>query len=194
MSFKSALLTAVFGMSAAVALSGVAQANTYPPPVLNNGAVPNPGLVITFNADGSITTTGTGTPYVTEDEYIEIVNNTSSSIGSLNLVTPTGASVPIFAFDSDGIDNYGAGTNPLDGTGYGGADAYFTNIDPAFLTGTVNFIGGIDGAGGEGYFSLEGVINITQGIVQTPEPASIAILGMGLAGLTLMRRRKNFSL
>ncbi len=187
MSFKSVLLTAVFGLS----MTCAAQADTFPPPMLDNGANPNPGIIITFNANGSITTSGTDTPYVTEDEYIEIVNNTSSNIKSLNLVTPTGAPIGIFAFDSDGIDNYGGGTNALDHTGYGGGDAYFTNISPGDLTGTVNFLGtGINGAGGEGYFSLEGIIALNQGIIQTPEPASIAILGMGLAGLTLMRRRK----
>ena len=193
MPFKSALLSAVFGLSATCAVPFSACAGTYTPPVLTGVNDPNPGLVITFNANGSVVTTGTGTPYVTEDEYIEIINNTSKNIRSLGLVTPNGASTGIFAFDNDGIDNYGAGTNAHDTSGYGGADSYFTNISANNLTGTVDFIGnGINSNGGKGYFSLEGVISVTQMIVPTPEPATIAVFGIGLAGLALMRRRQTF--
>ncbi|MBV8818394.1 MAG: hypothetical protein JO022_08570, partial [Acidobacteriaceae bacterium] len=58
------------------------------------------------------------------------------------------------AFDGDGIVTYGAPGNPRDNTGYGGPNAYFTDINGAATSGTVNFITPIP-PGGSDYFSLE---------------------------------------
>jgi len=45
--------------------------------------------------------------------------------------------------------------NAMDGTGYGGPNAYFTAIDFTKKTGTVNFIASLAPLGGTGFFSLE---------------------------------------
>ncbi len=187
---KSTLFAMLMSGAAACALPASGLAGTYPPPALTNGAYPNPGLIITFNADGSVTATGTGNPYAVADEYIEIINDRPGNLTALNLATPGGAEAGIFAFEGRGIDYFGGGWNARDTTGFGGADAYFTNISSTRTTGTVDFIGnGIDGGGGEGYFSVRGMIDVDAIVSPIEEPASMAMLGIGLAGLLVVRRR-----
>src|SRR5712675_955753 len=47
---------------------------------------------------------------------------------------------PIFDFDGSGVDTFGVVGNPLDTTGYGGPNAFFTDISADKTAGTVNFI------------------------------------------------------
>jgi hypothetical protein len=190
MSFKVTLLAAVFGLATA-GLASTAKADTWTLPTLtNNAATTVPNFVITFNADGSIVTSGPGGTYDgADDTYIEFVNNTGHQLTSLNL----SANTNIFGFDNDGIDsyiaNFDSSVNTADNTGYGGYDAYFTNYTSD--NGTVNFLGtGIDGNGGVGYFSLEEALSINQVANLVPEPASMAAFAAGLAGLAMMRRRR----
>ncbi len=73
----------------------------------------------------------------------------------------------IFGFDGDGIDTYGAPSNPMDNTGYGGPKAYFTNINAGQTSGRVNFITPIP-PGGTAYFSLE---NVLAASIEQPDQA-----------------------
>jgi PEP-CTERM motif len=157
---------------------------------------------ITFGANGSIkTTAGTGTNYESiEDALFGVVNNTKHAITSFQL-TSTGST--IFGFDGDGIDFYTfddagglheANIGPVAGnpdtTGYGGLNAYFTNISPGLDSGIVNFANGGIAPGMTGFFSLELPAALNKIVVtNTPEPMSLTLLGAGLAGLAFRRRQ-----
>lgn len=157
-------------------------------------------LVITFNANGSITTSGPGGTFESiEDALIGVVNNTGHAITGFHLSNPGQV---IMGFDGDGIDLYTfddspslheqnigpAGTNP-DTTGYGGFNAWFTNIAVTLDSGDVMFANGGIMAGHTDFFSLELPASLNLVVTNTPEPASLALVGAGLAGLAMRRRR-----
>jgi hypothetical protein len=162
----------------------------------------NCNLTITFNANGSITTTqqlgATNNYDGTEDSLIGVINNTNHTISSFNI---NGGTTTIFGFDGDGIGVYPTGSKgtgaPVGGNAsdtsngkYGGPDAFFSNI--VGNAGTVNFLTPIGANGGTQFFSLEEPINISAppSITPTPEPASLGMLGAGLVGMALLRRRR----
>ena len=160
-------------------------------------------LVITFNADGSVVTSGTGGSSIGgEDAVIGVVNNSGATVSSFAV---NGQGSDIFGFDSDGIDFY-TGIGPVAGnpdtTTYGGPNGYFTGITTDSAgneIGTVNFVGGI-ASGSTDYFSLEEAINISAPPIITPptpigvpEPTSLAVLSASLLGLGMMfGRRRSF--
>jgi hypothetical protein len=137
----------------ALAAGGTAHAQSVCPAV---GADTNCGTIITItDAHTSVTSTGQGPYDSIEDTLIGVVNNSAQPIQIIHLKS----SSPIFAFDGDGIDTYGIPGNFLDSTGYGGPNAYFTDIDLTSSEGNVHFITPIAPHGGTAYFSLEEAVS-----------------------------------
>lgn len=160
-------------------------------------------LFITFNPNGSIVTTaGPQTNYESiEDSLIGVINNSGHTITGFHL---SNTGVAIMGFDGDGINLYTfddtggvheqnigpAGTNP-DLTGYGGYNAWFTNIAATLDSGDVMFANGGIKTGHTDFFSLEEPASLNLVVTNTPEPATLTLLGVGLAGLAFGRRRQS---
>jgi len=108
-------------------------------------------IITVTNTGASVSVTGEKPYDGVEDMLVGVVNNSSLPLKALELRS----GMRIFDFDGDGITTYGIAGNAMDGTGYGGPNAYFTAIDFTKKTGTVNFIASIAPLGGTGFFSLE---------------------------------------
>jgi hypothetical protein len=143
-----AALSAALLAPAAFAFQGDAHAASVCPAI---GQDTDCGMIITITATGAqLTATGQGPYDGSDDTLIGVVNNSKLPVSSLILTSGT----DIFGFDGDGIDTYGAPGNSKDSTGYGGPDTYYTNINAAQTSGTVNFVTPIP-VGGSTYFGLE---------------------------------------
>jgi hypothetical protein len=149
--------------------------------------------VITFNSNGSITTTiPNAAPYDgVEDTLVGVVNNTGSPITSFTL---SGSN--LFGFDGDGAcvggnqyESVANCTGATDPNGYGGPGVTFSNLIGT-NTGTVNFAPGIGANGGVAWFSLEEppTLNIVV-TPSVPEPTTLVLFGTGLLAVARRLRK-----
>jgi hypothetical protein len=160
---------------------------------------PNGGcnVLITFNANGSITTTfpNAASSYDQggDDNLVGIVNNSGHALTS---VTLTSTQDP-FDFDGDGACDPTwtfMGGNPCGTTksGYGHQGVTFSGISAGDDTGTVNFAGAGIASGSNNWFSLEGPVDLNLKVNATPEPSSIMLFGsiLTMAAWKIRRRRR----
>src|SRR5215470_17060988 len=104
------------------------------PPV---GADSDCGTLITItNTGATASNTGQGPYDGFDDTLVGVVNNSNQSIRALGLASGSN----IFGFDGDGLTTFGLPGNAFDSSGYGGPNAYFTNINSSATGGNVNFI------------------------------------------------------
>jgi hypothetical protein len=155
-----------------------------------NASACNEIITITNTGVATSIPTGATTNYDgVEDHVLGVINNSSSAVTSLHLVGGAGSN--IFGFDGDGIQSFlGLAANSKDksGSGYGGPLGFYSNL-VGTSTGNVNFIGGLQ-PGATTYFSLEEGATLNTSITLAPEPATAAVLGAGLVGFGLLRRRR----
>jgi hypothetical protein len=80
--------------------------------------------------------------------------------------------------------------NPHDnsGSGYGGPIGFYSNL-VGTSTGDINFFGGLQ-PNTSTFFSLEEPASLNTSVTPAPEPATVALLGAGLVGFGLLRRRR----
>jgi PEP-CTERM motif len=157
-----------------------------------------PELLITFSNSGVSTmlnpvygTTDPGPYDGSDDVYFGVINNSSTPVSKFNLSSTS--SPPIGEFDGDGINTglyLNIPNNPSDSTGYGGPNAFFTNISADLTSLTVNFITPIAANGGTDIFSLESAAKVNNIVVGTPEPSTWAMMLAGFAGMGFIAYRK----
>lgn len=132
-------------------------------------------VIIITNSGETIYYTGQG-PYDThEDTLVGVINQSSGAITSIDLMS----NLDIMAFDGDGITTFPiTGTssnvpgNPQDSSGYGGPNAYYTNISSNNDSGTVDFITPVAASNGTTYFSLENALQATNSCLSTTAHSS----------------------
>ena len=162
---------------------------------------------VTFNADGSVSTTfdptlsgsyngaydGSSIGNGSDDVAIGFYNAGTSTITSVNLsggVLNQNNNYGMFAFDGD--DNFGAGGSGTVGTAYAGGFTISGVSSTGGLldnNGTLNFTGGL-APGEQAWYAFEDTGSALQsgGILPTPEPGSLllvasVVLAFGLVGL-----------
>lgn len=168
-------------------------------------------FLITIASDGTVgvaqdTNPPNNGPYDSADDtLVGVLNNSSNTITSLPL---SSSSADIFGFESDGPCSQSihpascpsSAGFPGDSTGYGGPGITYGHISANSMSGTVFFTNGV-APGGSAWFGLEAALSSTSQITPgspgtgsggtVPEPATMLLMGAGLAALSIVRRRRS---
>jgi hypothetical protein len=181
---------------AGVACAGLLAASSAyaAPPVIGPaiGADSSANLIIELTNSGVVLTDNGFGPYDgSEDTYIGVANETSSSVNAIHITS----TLPIFGDMETGLFGDGIGAFPYLNHCYGvtcyeGPNTSFTISDG--FSGFVNFTGGL-APGATAYFSLEFPLSTAdfQHIsVGAPEPATWAMMLLGFFGLGGMVRSR----
>jgi PEP-CTERM motif len=186
----------ILHLAAAVALGVVAPSVVLAQCPAVGDATAGCDIIITVTNGGTTIAAGPsagiagGTYDGSDDTLVGILNNSSTALSSINLSSTT----DIFGFDGDGIDTFGVTGNGSDSSGYGGPDSFFTGINGAATSGTVDFVTALAANGGSTYFSLEEALTPSQIVVgTTPEPSTLLLFGTGALGLAGTLRRRIFN-
>ncbi len=120
------------------------------------------------------------------DTLFGIVNKSGTYLSSILLSSSSG----IFNFDGDGVCSGDYGVIPgcpepplstATNSGYDPIGVFYSNVNATKTSGTVNFAPALQN-GQSTFFSLEFPLG-------TPEPSSVFLLGLGISGAALLRRR-----
>ncbi len=151
------------------------------------------GILITISPTGATAvTTGQGPYDGNDDTLVGVVNNSNTPIRALGINSGTG----VFRFDGDGLTTFGVPGNAKDGTGYGGANAFYSNIVGG-NNGVVNFNTPIAPGGGSSYFGLENDLTkaisvrdiVNKAVSVTVSGATISATFTPNLGLTMAQAR-----
>ncbi len=189
----------IFAAFLSLSFSVLAQSASVCPSTVNTNT--DCGFILTVGPGAAVTgvSVPNANPYDgTDDALIGVINSSGAVFNGSITLQGSGNGGGLFAFDGDGICAYvTAAYCSTAKTGYEGPLNTFTNITSTATyadTGTVVFSGLADGA--STYFSLEGSpASIGSPVIlgSSPEPGTISLLGLGLAGACLLTLRKRRS-
>jgi hypothetical protein len=119
-----------------------------------------------------------------DDTLVGVLNMSGATLTSLALSSP----LNIFGFEGDGVCAFISCPGATDPSGYAPAGVTFSGINATATAGTVNFSGLKDGS--STFFSLEDALSASQIQPGVPEPATLSLLGAGLAAVYFVGRKR----
>jgi hypothetical protein len=211
----NAITHADLGVLVNTGFNGIANVATDGMFIYANNYQDSSGVINKYNTSGVLVGTVTVGPGFDGRDGFEVQNNPNIAGGATTFISNRGdLTSPYDVYDSNGVLLISAFIDPsLNGFGtqqtgiaYDGTDYFVSQIlsnELLHYSGTGAFLGVIDLSGNPNPPSGQRVLEDLSAVGNTignpggggtvPEPASLALLGIGLAGLGAMRRRKQRS-